>query len=82
MLIFEVHCVCVFVWIVLKTLYVQECQKIIRLKSLNEDTNCAALAKEVVGKCSLIHPSKIDEVEQLIYYLQNRKDATSGSSGE
>ncbi|GFG35983.1 hypothetical protein Cfor_03566, partial [Coptotermes formosanus] len=58
----------------------KECQKIIRLKSLNEDTNCAALAKEVVGKCSLIHPSKIDEVEQLIYYLQNRKDATPGSS--
>jgi hypothetical protein len=58
----------------------KECQKIIRLKSLNEDTNCAALAREVVGKCSLIHPSKIDEVEQLIYYLQNRKDGTSGSS--
>jgi hypothetical protein len=60
----------------------QECQKIIRLKSLNEDTNCAALAKEVVGKCSLIHPGKIDEVEQLIYYLKNRKDTTSGSTGE
>ncbi|KDR23691.1 Kinesin-associated protein 3, partial [Zootermopsis nevadensis] len=60
----------------------KECQKIIRLKSLNGDTNCAALAKEVVGKCSLIHPSKIDEVEQLIYYLQSRKDATSGSSGD
>lgn len=58
----------------------KDCQKIIRLKSLNEDTNCAALAKEVVGKCSLIHPSKVEEVEQLIYYLQNRKDATSGSS--
>ncbi|XP_069691639.1 kinesin-associated protein 3 isoform X2 [Periplaneta americana] len=59
----------------------KECQKIIRLKSLNEDTNCAALAKEVVGKCSLIHPSKLDEVEQLIYYLQNRKGAGSTITG-
>jgi hypothetical protein len=32
------------------------------------------LAKEVVKKCSLIHPSKIGEVEQLLYYLQNRKE--------
>ncbi|PSN55423.1 Kinesin-associated protein 3 [Blattella germanica] len=58
-----------------------ECQKIIRLKSLHEDTNCGALAREVVGKCNLIHPSKIDEVEQLIYYLQNRKNGTPNSSG-
>nr|CAD7259740.1 unnamed protein product [Timema shepardi] len=54
----------------------KECQKIIRLKSLNEETDCSALAKEVVEKCSLIHPTKLDEVEQLIYYLQNRKDAS------
>ncbi|XP_034244618.1 kinesin-associated protein 3 isoform X2 [Thrips palmi] len=52
----------------------KECQKIIRLKSLNPDTDCAALAKEVVEKCSLIHSSKIAEVEHLIYYLQNRKE--------
>lgn len=52
----------------------QECQKIIRLKSLNADTDCAALAKEVVEKCSLIHSSKLAEVEHLIYYLQNRKE--------
>ncbi len=32
------------------------------------------MAKEVVSKCSLIHPSKIGEVEQLLYYLQNRKE--------
>lgn len=52
----------------------KECQKIIRLKSLNSDTDCAALAKEVVEKCSLIHSSKLAEVEHLIYYLQNRKE--------
>ncbi|XP_034952369.1 kinesin-associated protein 3 [Chelonus insularis] len=51
----------------------KECQKIIRLKSLNADTNVSLLAKEVMEKCSLIHESKLHEVEQLIYYLKNRK---------
>ncbi|XP_063245126.1 kinesin-associated protein 3 isoform X2 [Bacillus rossius redtenbacheri] len=59
----------------------KELQKIIRLKSLNEDTDCAAFAKEVVEKCTLIHPSKLEEVEQLIYYLQKRKDASLSTSG-
>jgi hypothetical protein len=49
----------------LRIYYVQDCQKIILLKNLNEDTYCAALTKEVVGKCSLIHPRKLEEVEQL-----------------
>ncbi|XP_029659747.1 kinesin-associated protein 3 isoform X4 [Formica exsecta] len=59
----------------------KECQKIIRLKSLNADTNVSLLAKEVMEKCSLIHESKLREVEQLIYYLQNRRtnDTNTGS---
>lgn len=40
----------------------------------------AALAREVVKKCSLIHHSKIPEVEQLLYYLQNRKENVSLNS--
>merc|ERR1711962_604756 len=31
-------------------------------------------AQEVITKCKLIHPSKLPEVEQLLYYLQNRKE--------
>ncbi|XP_071575709.1 kinesin-associated protein 3 isoform X4 [Temnothorax nylanderi] len=59
----------------------KECQKIIRLKSLNADTNVSLLAKEVMEKCSLIHESKLHEVEQLIYYLQNRRtnDISAGN---
>ena len=45
----------------------------IRLKALNPTTDVAVLAKEVVEKCSLIHPSRTPEVEQLLYYLQQRK---------
>lgn len=52
----------------------KNCQKIIRLKSLNKNSDCAALAKEVVNKCSLIHPSKVADVEHLIYFLQSRKE--------
>ena len=67
----------------------QECQKIIRLKSLDSNTDVAVLAREVVDKCKLIHPSKQAEVEQLLYYLQNRKEkvlqqqssASGGSRG-
>ncbi|XP_072014617.1 kinesin-associated protein 3-like [Amphiura filiformis] len=55
----------------------KECQKIIRVKSLNANTDIAALAREVVEKCKLIHPSKLPEVEQLLYYLQNRKETSS-----
>lgn len=45
-----------------------------RLKSLNSSTDITSLAGEVIAKCKLIHPSKLAEVEQLLYYLQNRSD--------
>ncbi|XP_045550518.1 kinesin-associated protein 3 isoform X4 [Salmo salar] len=54
----------------------KKCQKIIRLKSLNTNTDIAALARKVVEECKLIHPSKLSEVEQLLFYLQNRKKAS------
>lgn len=52
----------------------KDCQRIIRLKSLNSKTDCLALAKEVVEKCDLIHASQLQEIEQIIYYLKNRKE--------
>jgi len=44
------------------------------VKTLNEKSDVKALAKEIIDKCKLIHPSKVLEVEQLLFYLQNRKD--------
>jgi hypothetical protein len=44
------------------------------LKSLGPTTDIRALAKEVVNRCKLIHPTKLLEVEQLLFYLQNRRD--------
>ncbi len=40
------------------------------------------MAKEVIEKCKLIHPSKLVEVEQLLYYLQNRKENKLSSGGD
>lgn len=51
----------------------KDCQRIIRLKSLNSKTDPAVLAREVVDKCDLIHKSQLCDIEQIIYYLKNRK---------
>ncbi|KAL2089471.1 hypothetical protein ACEWY4_014159 [Coilia grayii] len=53
----------------------KECQKIIRLKSLNANTDTASLARKVVEECRLIHHSRVNEVEHLLKYLQTRKKA-------
>lgn len=48
------------------------------MKTLNSRTDVAQLAREVVEKCDLIHKSQLSDVEQIIYYLKNRKDPESG----
>lgn len=40
---------------------------------LNSRTDCNAVAKEVLMQCDLLHPSRLVEVEQTIYYLKKRK---------
>uniref|UniRef100_A0A8B9HF59 Kinesin-associated protein 3b n=1 Tax=Astyanax mexicanus TaxID=7994 RepID=A0A8B9HF59_ASTMX len=60
----------------------KECQKIIRLKSLNASTDVSSLARKVVEECKLIHPSKLAEVEHLLFYLQNRKKPSSRGKEE
>ncbi|XP_039278704.1 kinesin-associated protein 3 [Nilaparvata lugens] len=60
----------------------KDCQKIIRLKRLDANTDCSALAKDVCDKCTLIHKSKQAEVEHLIYYLRSRKENAFAESME
>lgn len=36
-----------------------------------------ALAREVVEKCDLVHQSQISDVEQIIYFLKNRKNVAN-----
>lgn len=47
----------------------------IRVKSLSPSTDVGALAKKVVEECKLIPSSRLPQVEQLLYYLQNRKSS-------
>lgn len=47
----------------------------VRLKSLNASTDIGSLARKVVEECKLISPSKLPEVERLLFYLQNRNSA-------
>ncbi len=49
------------------------------MKSLGPTTDVRALAKEVINRCKLIHPTKSAEVEQLLFYLQNRRDTNIAS---
>lgn len=48
----------------------------VRLKSLNSGTDIGSLAQKVVEECKLISPSKLPEVERLLFYLQNRRSPT------
>ncbi|KAK6025723.1 cation efflux family protein, partial [Ostertagia ostertagi] len=49
-----------------------ECQKLINLKDLNEDVDVQLLADVVMEKCALIPEGMRQEVEQILFYLQNR----------
>ncbi|XP_072555629.1 kinesin-associated protein 3a isoform X1 [Paramormyrops kingsleyae] len=60
----------------------KECQKIIRLKSLNASTNIALLALKVVEECTLINSSRLPEVEHLLCYLQNHRKTSDKDRGE
>ncbi|KAK7945363.1 hypothetical protein WMY93_001091 [Mugilogobius chulae] len=60
----------------------KEGQKIIRVKSLSPSTDVGALAKKVVEECKLIPTSRLPQVEQLLYYLQNRKASPVDGRGE
>ncbi|KAF7654529.1 hypothetical protein LDENG_00068530 [Lucifuga dentata] len=53
----------------------KEGQKIIRVKNLSPTTDVATLAQKVVEECKLIPPSRLPQVEQLLFYLQNRKSS-------
>ncbi|EUB54610.1 Kinesin-associated protein [Echinococcus granulosus] len=50
----------------------KKCQKIIRLKNLNEQTDLKALSERTIKNCSLIAPSRLPEIEHLLKYLRDR----------
>ncbi|XP_060922963.1 kinesin-associated protein 3-like [Limanda limanda] len=59
-----------------------EGQKILCVPDLSPCTDVGALAKKVVKGCELISSSYLPQVEQLLYYLQNRKSSSVTSKVE
>lgn len=57
----------------------QNCQRILRLTSLNSNSDPATLAREVIEKCDIIHKTQLAEVQQIIYYLQKRSESGKNS---
>ncbi|THD19439.1 Kinesin-associated protein 3 [Fasciola hepatica] len=55
----------------------KECQKVIRVKNLNENTDVPELARKIVDNCKLISETKIPQIEHLLHYLLKRKDNAS-----
>lgn len=51
----------------------------IKIKTLTADKNMAQLASDIVEKCKYIHPSRVEEIEQLLINL--RKVTLSKGSG-
>lgn len=50
----------------------KRCQKNIVVRSLSESTDVYALAQNIIDRCKLISPQKIDELVRLLQYLQTR----------
>ena len=53
----------------------------IKVRNLSEGTNIQALAWQIVSRCELIAPNRVPELEQILAYLQNRKDNKGGIEG-
>nr|CAG4641607.1 EOG090X049M [Eurycercus lamellatus] len=58
----------------------RESQKMIKVQSLNSTTDVNGLAKEVIHQCKLIPSSRVNEVQQLLSYLQQRPDSKTAST--
>ena len=53
----------------------------LRVKNLTENTDVEAMAWQMVAQCDLISPNRVPELEQILSYLQKRKDETGGGAG-
>ncbi|VDN24601.1 unnamed protein product [Gongylonema pulchrum] len=53
----------------------KHCQKIVHLKDLNEGVDTSALARHIIKVCPIIPDYRVEELEQILYYLQKRNVA-------
>ena len=52
------------------------------MKNLSEGADLHSLACQIVAKCDLIAPNRVPELEQILAYLQSRKDYKGGIDGK
>ena len=52
----------------------------IKVQSLNSTTDINGLAKEVIVQCKLIPSTRLNEVQQLLSYLQQRPDSKTSTN--
>lgn len=43
----------------------------IKIKTLTENKNMAQIAADIVDKCKYIHPSRVEEIEQLLVIIRS-----------
>jgi hypothetical protein len=53
----------------------------IKIKSITADKNLAQMAEEIIDKCKYIHPSRLEEVEQLLIQLRKHQQAMEKKYG-
>ncbi|EFO23129.1 hypothetical protein LOAG_05355 [Loa loa] len=58
----------------------KHCKKIVQLKDLNERVDTSALARHILQVCPIIPECRIDQLEQILYYLQRRHNSGSGGN--
>lgn len=58
----------------------------IKIKTLSADRNMAQLASDIVDKCKYIHPSRVEEIEQLLIklrkYVLANPEAVNSKAGD
>lgn len=52
----------------------------IKIKALSPDKNMAQLAADIVDKCKYIHPSRVEEIEQLLIRLRKHHASVSAQT--
>ena len=51
----------------------------VNVSGLTASSNVTTIAKQLIGQCNLIQPSRLPELEQLLMYLQKRKLEKKGN---
>jgi Kinesin-associated protein (KAP) len=52
----------------------------VKIKSLSPEKNLAQMAEDIIDKCKYIHPSRVEEIEQLLIKLRKYMNENPAAS--